>query len=223
MTIEEAIKARHSVRSYEERPIEPDKVEALQQLIDECNKASGLNIQLLINEPDAFGKSFLAHYGKFRGVLNYIALVGNKQMPHLEETCGYYGERLVLEAQRMGLNTCWVALTYRKNRRVAVGEAEKLVCVISLGYGTDAGKPHRIKSIDQVSRSLCVGAVPEWFTRGVEAALLAPTAINQQKFMFVLQPDGVSVESTCSWGPYSKVDLGIVRYHFDAVTENREA
>ncbi len=34
-----------------------------------------------------------------------------KKGPTLEESCGYYGERLVLLAQQLGLNTCWVAMT----------------------------------------------------------------------------------------------------------------
>ena len=62
--------------------------------------------------------------------------------------------------------------------------------------------------------------MPEWFRRGVQAALLAPTAMNQQKFTFTLQGDTVSAKA--GTGFYSKVDLGIAKYHFEigAGTEN---
>ncbi|MEI3552822.1 MAG: nitroreductase family protein [Acutalibacteraceae bacterium] len=42
-----------------------------------CNQESGLHIQLVTNEPKAFD-SFMAHYGKFKGVTNYLALIGKK-------------------------------------------------------------------------------------------------------------------------------------------------
>lgn len=78
----------------------------------QCNRESGLHIQLVLDEPRGFG-GLPAHYGKFSGVKNYIALIGKKS-PNLEEACGYYGEKIVLRAQQLGLNTCWVAMTYSK-------------------------------------------------------------------------------------------------------------
>ncbi|MBO7608812.1 MAG: nitroreductase [Muribaculaceae bacterium] len=212
MTLLEAIKQRHSVRSYTPQPIDNDKVAALNALIEKLNEESGLHMQLVTDEPRAFG-SFFTHYGAFSGVANYFALVGKRNDDKLSERVGYYGEKLVLEAQRMGLNTCWVALTYSKSRsRVVVNEDEKLVCVISLGYGTTQGHGHRIKTINQVAKA--AGEMPKWFVKGVEAALLAPTAINQQQFRFTLIDDS-HVKAEAKIGFYSKVDLGIVKLHFE--------
>ena len=211
MTIMEAIRQRHSVRQYTDKPLGEDVIRPLEEEIAAYNKESGLHIQLVKNEPKAFD-SFMAHYGKFSGVTNYIAMIGKKG-PDLEEACGYYGERLVLKAQQLGLNTCWVAMTYSKIRSAfSVGEGEKLCIVISLGYGKTQGVPHRSKAIEKVAKT--DGPAPDWFTSGVEAALLAPTAMNQQKFQFTLTDDKVSVRAGV--GFYTKVDLGIVRYHFEA-------
>lgn len=211
MTIMEAIRQRHSVRQYTDKPLGEDVIRPLEEEIAACNKESGLHIQLVKNEPKAFD-SFMAHYGKFSGVTNYIAMIGKKG-PDLEEACGYYGERLVLKAQQLGLNTCWVAMTYSKIRSAfSVGEGEKLCIVISLGYGKTQGVPHKSKAIEKVAKT--DGPAPDWFTSGVEAALLAPTAMNQQKFRFTLTDDKVSVRAGV--GFYTKIDLGIVRYHFEA-------
>ena len=134
MDLMEAMKARHSVRQYMDKPLEKKAVEELQAEIDACNQESGLHIQLVRNEPKAFD-GFMAHYGKFSGVTNYIAMIGKKG-PDLEEKCGYYGERLVLKAQQMGLNTCWVAMTYSKIKTAfRIDDGEKLCIVISIGYG----------------------------------------------------------------------------------------
>lgn len=125
----------------------------------------------MTNEPKAFD-SFMAHYGKFSGVKNYIALIGKKS-PSLDERCGYYGERLVLLAQQLGLNTCWVAMTYSKVKNAYVlGEGEKLCVVIALGYGVTQGTGHKIKTPEDVVQTK--GVLPDWFKRGIKAALLAP-------------------------------------------------
>lgn len=210
MTLTEAINRRHSVRQYTDRPIEADALQALQNEIDACNREGGLHIQLVTNEPKAFD-CFMAHYGKFSGVTNYIALVG-KRGKELDEACGYYGQRLVLKAQQLGLNTCWVALTYKKvPNAFTVDKGEKLAVVIALGYGKTQGVSRSSKSPEQVSN--LAETSPDWFKAGVAAALLAPTAVNQQKFY--LRCEGDTVNAKAGTGFYTKMDLGIVKYHFE--------
>lgn len=210
MNLIEAMHARHSVRQYKDEALAPEILSELQAEIEACNSESGLHIQLVTNEPKAFD-GFMAHYGKFSGVTNYIALVGPKG-ESLEENCGYYGERLVLKAQQLGLNTCWVAMTYSKiPGAFQVGSGEKLTVVIALGYGKTQGISHTVKSPEQVSN--INEGTPDWFRAGVEAALLAPTAMNQQKFSLRYQDGNVTAKA--GMGFYAKIDLGIVKYHFE--------
>lgn len=209
MDLLEAIKTRHSVRQYLDKPIEKDKRNVLLKDVEEINKESGLNIQILFDEPECFD-SAMAHYGKFSGVNNYIALVGKKSK-NLDERCGYYGERLALLAQTLGLNTCWVALTHGKSA-AKINKGEKQVCLISLGYGKIRGFAHKSKSFEQLTKTN--GETPEWFKNGMEAVMLAPTAMNQQKFIFELNGENVTAK-VAGFGFYSKVDLGIVKYHFE--------
>lgn len=210
MDISEAIKERHSVRAYTDKKIEGEVLFALENKIAEINGESGLNVQLVLNEEKAFGGR-MARYGKFSGVKNYIAMVGKKGAD-LSEKVGYYGQKLVLFAQTLGLNTCWVALTYKKVKTAyKVGEGEKLALVIAIGYGATQGVPHKSKSINAVSNA--GEDFPEWFVNGVKTALLAPTATNQQKFFFTLKDGEVTAKP--GLGFYAKVDLGIVKYHFE--------
>ena len=218
MTLQEAIKARHSVRNYKEQPLNDADAHALQEKIEEVNRKGRLNIQLIRNEPKAFLGPF-ARYGKFRGVTDYLVMIGEKA-DDLDERIGYYGEQLVLFAQTLGLNTCWVGLSYTKiPGTYMLGEDEKIGCYIAIGYGETQGVSHKIKRIDQVSN--ISDDSPEWFRRGVEAALLAPTAINQQKFSFELLPaeEGqlprVLAKRHFSLVGYTQMDLGIARYHFE--------
>jgi len=213
MTLQEAIKARHSVRAYKEQPLAQDVVSVLEDKIAELNSAGHLHLQLIQNEPKAF-LGTLAKYGKFRCVTNYIVMAGRKA-DDLDERIGYYGEQLVLLAQTLGLNTCWVGLSYSKVPGTYVlDEGEVIHAYISIGYGESQGVAHKIKSVDQVSN--VSDATPEWFQRGVEAALLAPTAINQQKFYFeYVAPASVRAKRKFSMVGFTQMDLGIAKYHFE--------
>ena len=216
MTLQEAITVRHSVRKYIDKEIPADIVTVLQDKIAEYNKVGNLNIQLVLNETRAF--TGMLSYGSFSGVKNYLVMVG-KKAKDLDERVGYYGEQLVLLAQTLGLNTCWVGLSYRKvPEAYNVGKDEKLVCMIALGYGETQGVPHKIKSVEDVSNASDI--TPSWFKKGVEAALLAPTAVNQQKFSFEYvgmnnNHHQVQAKKGISMIGYTQMDLGIAKYHFE--------
>ncbi|MBF1591586.1 MAG: nitroreductase [Prevotella shahii] len=217
MTILEAIEARHSVRAYKEQPLTEDVVRVLEEKIECFNQEGKLHIQLVTNEPKAF-KGTLAKYGKFKNVSNYLVMAGKKS-DDLDERVGYYGEHLVLLAQMLGLNTCWVGLSYSKVPGTFVlGNDEKIACYIALGFGETQGASYKVKTIEQVSNVSDI--TPSWFKRGVQAALYAPTAINQQKFYFeyvrvennqhkVLAKKGFSLVG------YTHMDLGIAKCHFE--------
>ena len=219
MTLLEAISARHSVRKYIDKDIPADIIAALQEKVAECNKEGNLNIQLVQNETRAF--TGMLSYGQFSGVKNYIVMVGKKSKD-LDERVGYYGEQLVLYAQTLGLSTCWVGLSYRKvPDAYNVGKDEKLVCIIALGYGETQGVGHKIKSIEEVSNACDI--TPSWFKRGVEVALLAPTAVNQQKFSFEYvgmnnNRHQVKAKKGISMIGYTQIDLGIAKCHFEIGT-----
>ena len=218
MTVQEAIEARHSVRAYKNEPLADDAVKILEEQIAILNREGQLHMQLILNEPKAF-QGTLAKYGKFRNAYNYIVMAG-KKADDLDERVGYYGEHLVLLAQTLGLNTCWVGLSYSKVPGTYVLEdGEKVACYIAIGYGETQGVGHKIKAVEQVSNA--TDLTPGWFRRGVEAALLAPTAVNQQKFYFEFLParDGkpvrVRAKRSFSMISYTQMDLGIAKYHFE--------
>lgn len=91
----------------------------------------------------------MAHYGRFQNVRNYIVIVGTKND---QEKAGYYGEKLVLKCQELGLNTCWVAMTHGKSK-AEIKRGQKLLIIIALGYGETQGVMHKSKSISELSRA----------------------------------------------------------------------
>ena len=217
MTIQEAIEARHSVRAYKDLPLSEEIVKLLEDELVKLNNEGQLHIQLICNEPKAF-KGTMAKYGKFRNANNYIVMAG-KKADDLDERIGYYGEHIVLLAQTLGLNTCWVGLSYSKVPGTYVlDEGEKIACYIAIGYGETQGSGHKIKTVEQVSNASDI--TPSWFKKGIEAALLAPTAVNQQKFSFEYvgmsnNRHQVGAKKGFSMIGYTQMDLGIAKYHFE--------
>ncbi|MGI5989437.1 MAG: nitroreductase family protein [Lachnospiraceae bacterium] len=204
----EAIRERHSVRQFTDKPLEADAVAALKSETEKVNQESGMHIQLITNEMEAFdaGKP---NYGSFQGCRNYFAVIGPKGKA---EEAGYYGQRLVIKAQELGINSCWVAMTYKKGKAKGdVGPGEKRYIVIALGYGKTQGAAHKNKPITEVSDFRA--GDPDWYKNGLDAALLAPTAMNQQKFYFTRNGDKVTAKA--GFGFYTDIDLGIVKYNFE--------
>lgn len=215
MKLAEAIPLRHSVRTYTDKPVEDGKLAILEEEIKRCNARSGICLKLVRDDPSVF-KSFLARYGKFRNIYNCIIVSTPPTVENGEELCGFYGERLVLLAQTLGLNTCWAGMTFSKKAAAKhLAPGHRLVAVIALGYGVSQGRPHKSKNFSDVCD---VQNPPDWFRRGVEAALLAPTALNRQDFRISPGDDGKAV-FTAGKGTYAKVDLGIVKCHFELAAE----
>lgn len=228
MTLQEAIVARHSVRKYQTKPIEKEKADKINALIDECNREGGLHIQFVQNEPLAFSTG-LFKYGAFSGVSNYLVLVAPKGHQH-DDAIGYYGEKIVLYMQTLGLNTCWVALTFKNIKEAyELRAGEELKLVVACGYGVTDGVSHPAKKAwtefvnDKRSKDDAVSSAnktaedfPDWFVRGMEAALLAPTAMNQQKFQFTLfEQNKVQARAKFDITGKAGYDLGIVRCNFE--------
>ena len=187
MTLQEATLVRHSVRQYSNRPLTEEQAKILRQQIAESNAAKNLHMQLVLNDTKALS-GILAKFLRFSGATNYIAMVG-KQSPSLHENLGYEGERLVLLAQTLGLNTCWVGGTFSRNHNVRVDHDEMYVAVIAIGHGLTQGKQHTSKPISTFAD---IDGKPEWFRRGVECAMLAPSKI----------------------AAFAGIDLGIAKFHF---------
>ncbi len=210
MTIKDAMKQRHMVRKYTDKPIPVDLVEKLNARIAENNCGHGLNLSLVTGNSDGLGS--VAKLLLSKTVNNYIILAGY-DTADLDEKLGYCGADMILYAQTLGLNTWWVGGMFnakgaRKNMTVV---DTRINGIIAIGYGQTQGVPHKSKTAAEISRYN--GETPQWFINGVEALLLAPTALNKQAFM--VRGNGNQVTLTCDSGHFAGVDLGIGKYHFE--------
>lgn len=210
ITIKEAMLERHSVRNYLDKPIADDAIKALNELIEECNKEGNLHLQLLEDAGNTFNRLLNKAMG-LGSAPSVIACIGPDDET-LDERIGYYGEKIVIFAQQLELNTCWAGTYNKKNVKAKIDDGERLAIVIAIGYGENSGRVRKSKTVAEVIRGE-EKDMPEWFIEGAKMALLAPTAVNQQKFELIL--DGEEYEVVDKGGILSKIDKGIVKYHFE--------
>jgi hypothetical protein len=215
-----AIEQRVSTRSYLGTAIDKEKLSVLIEEIDNGNKKYGLSISFLEDGSDAFN-TFGKSYGMFKGVRSLIVMKGPQNDIHLKEKLGYVGEKVILKATSLGLNTCWVGGSFeRQNPIFMVSEGEELVCVITIGIAADKksligniiNKIKRTKDIEEFYTS--DNAVPHWFIAGINAVQKAPSAKNSQKVQFSYN-DGIVRASVPDSYRFDLVDLGIAKLHFE--------
>jgi Nitroreductase family. len=221
MELNEAIEVRCSRRTYIDKPIDKEKVRILENLIGEVNKEGNLHVQLVLNDGKAF-QGIRKSYGLFKGVQNYIALVG-KEDKCLREKIGYYGERVVLEATRLGLGTCWVGGSFdKKSCNCSVEEGEVLIAVIAIGnilaehtlkekiiLKAVHGKSKLVTEMYEADEE-----VLSWFKDGMKAVQKAPSAMNKQPVKFYFK-NSIVTANVHEGKDYQEIDLGIAKLHFE--------
>lgn len=211
----ETIRERHSVREYDGKPLSRAEFDALGAVVEECARESGLDIQLVGDNPEVF--NVIARFGLIRGCRMHIAFVVDDAKAGdvaADEAIGYWGQKIVLAAQDMGLNTCWCALCSRKKSRAVVAPGKKIRLIIAVGHGKTQGFSRKTKSVEALSSVECAKA-PAWFAAAMEAAQLAPTAMNNQNFKITLLSDGKTVRIDASQSGLNVIDEGIVRCSFE--------
>lgn len=211
----ETIRERHSVREYDGKPLARVEFDALGAVVEECARESGLDIQLVGDNPEAF--NVIARFGLIRGCRTHVAFVVDDAKAGdvgEDEAIGYWGQKIVLAAQDMGLNTCWCALCSRKKSRAVVVPGKKIRLIIAVGHGKTQGFTRKTKSVEALSSVECAKA-PAWFAAAMEAAQLAPTAMNNQNFKITLLSDGKTVRIDAPQSGLNVIDEGIVRCNFE--------
>ena len=211
----ETIRERHSVREYDGKPLSRAEFDALGAVVEEFARESGLGIQLVGDNPEVF--NVIARFGLIRGCRTHVAFVVDDAKAGdvaADEAIGYWGQKIVLAAQDMGLNTCWCALCSRKKSHAVVAPGKKIRLIIAVGHGKTQGFSRKTKSVEALSSVECAKA-PAWFAAAMEAAQLAPTAMNKQNFKITLLSDGKTVRIEAPQSGLNAIDQGIVRRNFE--------
>ncbi|MCQ2792760.1 MAG: hypothetical protein MJ208_04495 [Bacilli bacterium] len=201
------LESRHSVRKYLDKAIEDDKKQIITDLIEKINQEHGTKFAVFFDKLEAF-KSILGH--SIKGCKNIIIFY------HTDANeAGYYSAEVLLKLHELGLNSCYVGLTYKK--KIFLRDDVDIQCALAFGYGANQGQPHTNHNINKLLTY--EGDKPEKLDIVVKAALSAPTAMNRQRFKIVVENNEI-VPILTSKGPFAEFDFGIIRYYVDLAKKN---
>jgi len=229
-----AIPLRRARRRYNSTVLEPGLLAQLQTICREFRPYPQARAELITRSPDEILKGVLGSYGKVKGAPALIAFIGDMNDIYVNEKVGYVGEGIILEATAMGLGTCWVGGSMFFRRGVAesivgAGKNERVFAVTPVGYAekvfslgertqTGFGMAHRRKPVSELVSGLDEREWPDWMKSALEAARLAPSAINRQPWRFDVEPNSITVSvdsSLVEWGISKRLDCGIAMMHIE--------
>jgi nitroreductase len=141
--ITDIIRQRYSCRNYLTDVISSEHQTHLNQFITELGRGPFGTEQrfalIAATEEDRSALKRLGTYGYIKNPPGFI--VGATKSGEFDlEDYGYQMERIILEATRLGLGTCWLGGTFTKSsfpKKVSAGEDELVPAVTSIGYPAD--------------------------------------------------------------------------------------
>jgi nitroreductase len=234
-----AIEKRRSRRHFDaSRLIEPDKLSALDTVCKEFMPFPNARSYLVTESVKDVFRGIVGSYGKVKGAPAFIAFIGNMNSASVQEEVGYTGEGVILEASALGLNTCWVAGFFKPDSVASLVEIksnERVLAVTPVGYArrfesleeklmTGFGRTHRRVPISRLISSLAQDSLLEWIRASIQAARLAPSAVNRQPWGFDVQDGGITVYVRTGGPEFSvskRLDCGIAMLHIEVTALNR--
>lgn len=230
-----AIEERRSRRQFDQGPVNQELLKHLDTVCKEFKPFTGVKAVLMNKATDMIFKGVFANYGKIKNAPAFIAFVGNKDDPNVHEKVGYLGEGIVLEATALSLGTCWVGAAFRPEvaaSLVGIKENEKVFAVTPVGYVfgkwsleekimTGFGRTHRRKPLSELITGLEDHEWPLWVKTALEAASLAPSAVNRQPWRFHIEPHCITISVdnlNDTFNIPKRLDCGIAMLHIEVAS-----
>lgn len=218
----DVIPARISRRVFDGRSVAPDLLERLHAHCSRFQPAPGVRVAIAPSAPEDIFTGYAGSYGRVRGFISVAAFIGPEGA---DTAAGYVGEAFVLEAARLGLDTCWVAGSYDRKRTARVfpvSDGERIYSITPIGYAT-AKQAVDEKAMRTLVRSasrkplseIAPGASdwPDWARAAAEAARLAPTGGNGQPERLRMDGESLVVAGADTTYWTAPIDFGIVMLH----------
>ena len=233
-----AIEKRRSYRQFDaNRPIEADKLSALDAVCREFRPFPHARSRLVTESAETVFKGIVGGYGKVKDPPAFVAFIGNMEGTTVQEEVGYTGEGFILEATSLGLDTCWVAGFFSPVKVASLVEIkanERVLAVSPVGYArrtgaleerlmAGLGRNHRRLAISKLITKTDMEDLPEWVRISLEAARLAPSAVNRQPWRFEIEDGSITIGVRSAIPEFTvskRLDCGIAMLHIEVAAGN---
>jgi len=225
----EAIFTRRSRRKYKKDALPQNKLLHLDSVCESFRPFPEARSVLVKESSEQIYRGFIGSYGMIENAPGYIAFIGDMFSPRVQEALGYTGEGIILEATALGLGTCWVGGYFYPDAvadQISIEKNERVLAVTPVGIPQGAfsfqeklmtgfGYMHKRKKLND----LVTGTSKlEWMKTALEAARLAPSAVNRQPWRFILDDTTISIDLDKDRDSYKisrRLDCGIAMLHLE--------
>ena len=230
----EAIFIRKSRRSFLTDNIAHDSLVQLEKTCAELNSSIlGARAVVVNQDPYEVFRGIIGSYGKnITGAPAYVAFVGDMSNPNVQEKTGYLGEGVILEATSLGLATCWVGGFFKPEavaEQIAIADNERVLSVTPIGYGqqkysfqeklmSGMVSSKKRKDLTNLLVEKSTQNLEGWQKTALEAARLAPSAINRQPWRFSVGDNHIKIlldTPKDTKGISRRLDCGIAMLHLE--------
>jgi nitroreductase len=233
------ITTRRSRRHFDpSQTLTNDLISSLQKTCSEFRPFPGARVALIPKAPDKVFKFIAGSYGIIRNAGAALIFIGDENNQHVHEEVGYTGEGLVLEASALGLSACWMAGFFRKgiiSQFIEIKANEKILAVSPVGFAQESnsfmdnlmasfGRHSLRKPLADLTSGLPENEWPAWIKPALEAARLAPSAVNRQPWRFTIEPKSIVVSTDDRKIDYrvsKRMDCGIAMLHMEIAALNQ--
>jgi nitroreductase len=209
----EIIRKRKSIRKYEAAPLDTATLEWIQEQIAAV-KPLYPNIRYNIEIAS-----------KTKGLFNVKAphylIFSSEEGEGFCENIGFIGQQLDLALSGNGIGTCWLG-----GSKPSENEKTKLTYVIAMAFGTPNEPLYR--SLDEFKRKP-LSAISTGEDVRLEAARLAPSAVNSQNWFFAADNGKIHCYRKklnpivgLIYNRLNRIDMGIAIYHIAAESKDLE-
>ena len=233
----QVIEKRRSRRQFEPRLLGSKILAHINSICNDFRPFPSARAVLITDNPETVFKGAMGPYGKVKGSPAFIAFVGHMRSLYVQEQIGYTGEGIILEAETMNLATCWVAGFFRRKITESLIEIdinERVLAITPIGYAaerlsleeklmTGFGLTHKRKKLTELATGLNELEWPKWIKVSLEAARLAPSAVNRQPWRFHIEPDSITVSVNAmkrEYGVSKRLCCGIAMLHIEIAALN---
>ncbi len=228
----EAIVMRRSRRLFNSQAIPSDLLIKIYAICENFRPFEEARSVFINKSTEQVFKGAIGHYGKIKGATAVIAFIGDNSDFHIQEKVGYTGEGIILEATSLRLGTCWVGGFFRPEVAALLAKIkknEKVFAVTPIGFASEKisleekimtgfGKTHKRKPLNELVKGLEEKQWPEWIKRALEAARLAPSAVNRQPWRFYVDNESITISVDNLKDTYNipkRLDCGIAMLHIE--------
>lgn len=228
METADSIYRRKSVRKYSDKELTENELKAIGNIIDNVEKLDDkISFKAYIVNGKKIHNSLFGFFGNYGKVIapHYI-IAASEEKGQFKENTGYILEQAVLELTRMGIATCWIGGPVNKSQLkdiVNIPEGMNIIILIAFGYPA-AGIELLRKDISEFKRKklsdIAFGDINEKYLKLIEAARLAPSAINLQPCRYFVEEgkihvyiDPGNIISQKTSGHLKQIDAGIALSH----------